>query len=124
MPVVKALVDVAYKAPPDVKLVKLVPPLDVPKVPANVTAPVEAVLGVNPLNDVWNELTNEPDIVDHVGADPVLPTKTCPVVPAAVTPNAEVPLPYTTPLAVNVVFAVPPAAIGNVPAAKAELDVE
>jgi hypothetical protein len=31
-----------------------VPPDVAPNVPANVTAPVVAVLGVNPLKDVWN----------------------------------------------------------------------
>ena len=92
--------------------------------PAKVTAPLVAVLGVSPLKDVWNVVTAEPDKAPHVGAAPVLPIKTCPVVPAAVAPQAEVPLPYKTPLAVNVVAAVPPAAIGRVPAAKAELDVE
>jgi hypothetical protein len=80
---------------------------------------------VSPLNDVWNELTNELDIVPHEGAAPVLPIKTSPVAPAAVTPNADVPLPYKTPLAVNVIAPEPPAATGNVPAVNARrLDVE
>ena len=51
------------------------------------------MFGVNPLNDVWNDVTAAVDKVPHDGAEPVLPTKTCPVVPAAVTPNADVPLP-------------------------------
>ena len=124
VPVVKALVDVAYKAPPDVNDVKAVPPLEVPKVPANVTAPVVEVLGVNPLSEVWNEVTAPVDGTEpHVGAPPVLAKRTCPVVPADVTPNAEVPLPYTTPLAVNDVTAVPPDAIGSVPLVNDEVDV-
>ena len=124
VPVVKALVDVAYNAPPEVKLVNPVPPLVVAKVPASVTAPVVAVFGVNPVVPALNELTKELEIVPHDGADPVLPIKTWPVVPAGVTPNADVPLPYTIPLAVNEVTFVPPAATGNVPAVKTELDVE
>ena len=67
--------------------------------------------------------TNELEMVLHDGAAPVFPINTWPVVPAAVTPNAEVVFPYKTPLAVNVVAAVPPAATGSVPAAKAEADV-
>jgi len=88
-------------------------------VPAKVTAPLVAVLGVSPFKDVWNVVTAEPDKEPHVGADPVLPIKTSPVAPAAVTPNADVPLPYTIPFAVNEVTFVPPAATGNVPATKA-----
>ena len=42
------------------------------------------------------------------GAAPVLPINTCPVVPAAVTPNALVVLPYKMPLDVNVFVPVPP----------------
>ena len=61
---------------PSVYVVCPVPPELTPKVPANVTAPVVAVLGVNPLNDVWNELTNELETVPHDGAPPVLPIKT------------------------------------------------
>ena len=102
-----------------------VPPDVTPNVPANVTAPVVAVFGVSPLNDVWNDVTAAVlGIAPHVGADPVLPIKTCPVVPAAVTLIGEVPLPYKTPFEVNVVSPVPPAATGNVPAVKAEADVE
>jgi hypothetical protein len=56
-PVVNALDDEAYITPPDVNDVRFVPPLDVPKVPASVTAPVVEVLGVKPLKDVWNEVT-------------------------------------------------------------------
>jgi len=54
-------------------------------------------------------------VLDHDGAAPVLPIRTCPVVPAAVTPNALVVLPYKTPLAVNVVAPVPPPLTCNVP---------
>ena len=73
------------------------------KVPAKVTAPVVAELGVKPVVPALNELTKELETVAQDGAAPVLPTKTCPVVPAAVTPKAAVPLPYITPLDVNVV---------------------
>jgi hypothetical protein len=57
VPVVNALVEVAYTAPPEVNEVRFVPPLEVPKVPAKVTAPDVAVLGVKPLSDVWNVAT-------------------------------------------------------------------
>jgi hypothetical protein len=79
---------------------------------------------VSPLNDVWNELTNELDTVPHDGAAPVLPIKTWPVVPAAVAPRGFVPSPYKTPLAVNVVAPDPPAATGSVPAVNVEAPVE
>ena len=38
-------------------MVWFVPPLVSPNVPANVTAPDVAVFGVNPDNEVWNEVT-------------------------------------------------------------------
>ena len=38
-----------------------------------------------------------------VGAEPVFPPRNCPVVPAAVTPNVQVLLPYMTPLLVKLV---------------------
>ena len=83
------------------------------------------MLGVNPLNDVWNDVTAPVvGIAPHVGAPLVLANRTWPVVPAAVTPNAEVPLPYKTPLAVNVISPVPPAATGSVPATQADDDDE
>jgi hypothetical protein len=47
-----------------------------------------------------------------------------PAVPGATTCNADVPFPKRTLLAAKVVDPVPPAATGNVPAAKAEEDVE
>jgi hypothetical protein len=43
------LVDDAKKIPELVKVVRFVPPLAVPKVPARVIAPVVAVFGVNPV---------------------------------------------------------------------------
>jgi hypothetical protein len=93
-------------------------------VPANVTTPVVAVLGVNPLSEVWNDVTAAVvGIAPHVGAPPVLAKRTCPVVPADVTPNADVPLPYTIPLAVNEVTFVPPAVTGKVPLVKDDVDV-
>ena len=109
---------------PFVYVVWPVPPLATASVPPKVTAPVVAVFGVSPVVPALNELTKELDTVPHDGAAPVLPTKTWPVVPAAVTPTGDVPLPYKTPLAVNVISPVPPAATGNVPATKAEADVE
>jgi hypothetical protein len=45
---------------------------------------------------------------DHTGSEPVTPVKTCPVVPAAVTPKALVPSPRRTPCAVNVCAPDPP----------------
>ena len=40
-----------------VKVVAPVPPLATPRVPAKVTTPVVAMLGVKPLKDVWNDVT-------------------------------------------------------------------
>jgi hypothetical protein len=68
VPVVKTLVDVAYKAPPEVNDVKFVPPLAVPKVPARVTVPVVAVLGVKPVVPALNEVP-----ADGVAQDKVVP---------------------------------------------------
>ena len=82
VPVVKALVDVAYKAPPEVNDVRFVPPLAVASVPATVTAPVDAVLGVNPVVPNVIEATPLADAVDHCGAvPPPFTVKTCPAVP-------------------------------------------
>ena len=55
VPVVNALVEDAYTAPPDVNDVSPVPPFAVPSVPAKVIAPVVAVLGVNPVVPALNE---------------------------------------------------------------------
>ena len=66
-------------------LVKPVPPLPTVSVPANVTTPVVAVLGVNPPSDVWNEATvppvnaNVPVVVGSVSV-PVLTIVIAPVV--------------------------------------------
>ena len=49
------LVDEAKKIPELVNVVRFVPPLAVPKVPARVIAPVVAVLGVNPVVPALNE---------------------------------------------------------------------
>jgi len=38
-----------------------VPPDVTPSVPANVTAPVVAVVGVRPDNEVWNDVTSVPE---------------------------------------------------------------
>ena len=56
-PVVSAEVEVAYRAPPDVKELKFVPPFAVDKVPDKVTAPVEAVLGIKPVVPALNDVT-------------------------------------------------------------------
>jgi len=48
---------VAYRAPPDVKELKFVPPFAVDRVPDKVTAPVEAVLGVKPVVPALNDVT-------------------------------------------------------------------
>jgi hypothetical protein len=100
-----------------------VPPLVAPKVPANVTAPVVATAGVRPDKLVWNDVTAAPDKVAHVGAEPVLPTRTCPVVPAAVIPTGLVPLPNRTPFCVRVVTPVPPLPTTSVPATVTAPDV-
>jgi hypothetical protein len=55
--------------------VKLVPPEEVPRVPASVIAPVEDVAGVNPLKDVWKDVTDA-GIGVHVGAAPVFAVNT------------------------------------------------
>jgi hypothetical protein len=57
VPVVNALVDVAYIAPPEVNEIRFVPPFAVAKVPARVIAPVVAVLGVKPVVPAENEST-------------------------------------------------------------------
>ena len=57
VPVVNALVDVAYTAPPEVNDVSPVPPFVVANVPASVTAPDVAVLGVNPVVPALNDNT-------------------------------------------------------------------
>jgi hypothetical protein len=49
VPVVNAVVEVAYIAPPEVNDVRFVPPFAVAKVPASVIAPEVAVLGVKPV---------------------------------------------------------------------------
>lgn len=51
-------------------VVNPVPPLETPNVPAKVTAPEVAVLGVNPLKDVWNVVTPVAGGADH---DAVVP---------------------------------------------------
>ena len=68
VPVVNALVDVAYNAPPEVKDVSPVPPLVVANVPASVIAPLVAVLGVKPVVPALNVVTAELDSVPQVGA--------------------------------------------------------
>jgi hypothetical protein len=80
VPVVSADVDVAYKAPPDVKDVRFVPPLVVARVPARVTAPVDAPVGVNPVVPALNDVTAVPDTALQMGKPPDT-VKTWPVEP-------------------------------------------
>jgi len=54
-------------------------------------------------------------VEDQLGALPVVATRTCPVVPAPVTPIADAPLPYKTPFAANVDTPVPPFPTTSVP---------
>jgi hypothetical protein len=60
----------------------------------------------------------KPPQEDHVGALPVVATRHCPVVPAAVEPIALVPLPYSIPFVVNVPAPVPPLATVRLPPVK------
>jgi len=78
-------------APVPVDVVTPVPPLATARVPATVTAPCVAVLGVRPVVPKLIEVTATPVAAPHDGAPPVLPTRTCPVVPAAVTPTVAPP---------------------------------
>jgi hypothetical protein len=50
----------AYTTPPEVKEVRPVPPFVVARVPASVTAPVVAVLGVNPVEPALKDATVPP----------------------------------------------------------------
>lgn len=68
-----------------------VPPLAGAKVPATVTTPCVAVLGVRPVDPKLMDVTAVEVAAAHEGAAPVLPTRTCPVVPAAVTPAVAPP---------------------------------
>ena len=66
-----------------------VPPLVVPKVPASVMAPVLAVDGVSPLNEVWNDVT--PVLVNVIA--PALFVTLIPVPAVSVAKVNPVPLP-------------------------------
>ena len=57
LPVVSALVLEAYTTPPEVNEVSPVPPFVVARVPASVTAPVVAVLGVKPVEPALKDAT-------------------------------------------------------------------
>ena len=99
-----------------------VPPEATPNVPANVTAPDVAVLGVNPLNDVWNVVTAALDKVPHDGI-PLDTVNTCPVVPIGSLAKVFVALAYITSPVVYVANPVPPAVVGNVPLVNDDVDV-
>lgn len=69
-----------------------VPPFDRPSVPPTVTAPVVDELGVSPVDPKLIDVTAKPEgsELDQDGADPVVPTRIWPVVPAAVVAIADV----------------------------------
>ena len=79
--------------PLPVEVVTPVPPLATASVPATVMTPPVAVDGVSPVVPKLTEVTPAAGGAPHEGAAPVFPMRTCPVVPAAVTPTAPVPLP-------------------------------
>jgi len=66
-----------------------VPPLATANVPANVTAPVVAVLGVNPVDPAENDVTPPPPVALSVPAENV---KFVPIVTLLKPPD---PLPYS-----------------------------
>jgi hypothetical protein len=125
--VVPVTVNVVLNAPEVVKfppsvivldpLLTPVPPYVDPNSPPRDTAPFVAELGVNPVDPPLKLVTATPDgnDDDHEGAEPVFPIRICPVIPAAVTCNADELFPYTIPLAVKVVAPVPPCATVNDP---------
>jgi hypothetical protein len=80
VPDVIAEVLVAYKAPPDVKDVKPVPPFVVASVPASVIAPDVADEGVKPVVPALKEVTPTEDTLVHVG-NPAETVRICPVEP-------------------------------------------
>jgi len=114
-------VELPIRSWPSVYVVCPVPPDAGPNVPAKVTAPVVAVLGVNPLNDVWNDDTLLAT-VDHAGIPPDT-VNTCPVVPIGSLAKVFVALAYMTSPVVYVDNAVPPEVVGKVPLVKDEVDV-
>lgn len=65
-----------------------VPPLPIPNVPAKVTTPVDAVEGVSPLSDVWNDVTPPELVADNVPAENDNP------VPTVTLLKPPEPLPY------------------------------
>ena len=110
--------------PEPVEVVTPVPPLATANVPANVTAPVVAVLGVNPVEPAENEVTPPVDAA-HVAVVP-LDVSTYPLVPmprrvALFTPLPTIKSPTEVigdsalNAATAVVCPVPPLAITNVP---------
>jgi hypothetical protein len=66
-----------------------VPPLATANVPANVTAPVVAVLGVNPVVPAVNDVTPVPPVAFSVPAENVK------FVPIVTLLNPPLPLPYS-----------------------------
>ena len=84
LPLVNALVDDAYSTPFAVKEVSPVPPLVVASVPARVTAPVVAVLGVNPVVPALNDDTPRLERLDQDGAEVPLLIRTWLAEPTAV----------------------------------------
>ncbi len=75
--------------PEPVDVVTPVPPLATANVPANVTAPVVAVFGVNPVDPAENDVTPPPPVALSVPAENV---KFVPIVTLLKPPD---PLPYS-----------------------------
>jgi hypothetical protein len=97
---------------PFVYVVCPVPPLDTPRVPPSVTAPVVAVFGVNPVVPAEKLKTPAAAAGALVHVVP-LDVNKFPFDPGATNKGAEVPFPKITLLAVRVVAAVPPEATGS-----------
>jgi hypothetical protein len=67
-----ALVPLPFKYP--VRVTAPVPPLATPNVPARVTAPVVAVVGVRPYKDVWKDCTPKTGTLSQLVSKSVLLT--------------------------------------------------
>ena len=90
VPVAKALVDVAYRAPPEVNDVRFVPPFVVAKVPATLTAPEVAVEGVRPVDPKVMVVTPDVAAAAQEGFAPAPPdVRTWPFVPGVSGTHAD-----------------------------------
>jgi len=90
----------AYKRSPAVYVDWLVPPLVASRVPASVTAPPVAVLGVNPDRLVWNDVTPAAAADAQESVPVPLVDKNCPEPPSALG-SVQVTLEPTTDGALN-----------------------